>query len=562
MRGVAESRSGSATLQILLPCSLILALSLAPPETRGESAAGCAALILILAILACAAGPDPVMGRVVLALAALSWPVALSSAAPGKAIAVLSVWVLAIAAGFGIAVLVTRRQAEHWIGGTLALAGALAGLHGLVQRIWFLPRLAAVLAERTDVAYHQETLDRVLDGRAFGAFSTPAALGGFMTLVLPITLVLAWHAGRRQRALLVVAALLQVAGLISAASATALVSLAVALALAGLSGLGSHGGRRLVLVAVLVVLTGGTLVAVLRGAEILNPTHGNNPLRLRAGNIRVAGEMAADHPWIGVGPGGYGERYPSYRRADDNESMHAHNLPMELVAEFGVPAGSLMAVLFFGLFLAPSTRAWNRGTAAPPWRRAAAVGLAAFAIHNLADYTAYMPSLLWLAALLLGVLAPPRCEVRPPGSRVIGWSAVAMVLLAAGVTAAGGLAWNARGRALAAEAGSDTVTALRHADRAVALAPWDPDARLLLCRLYLLNGRLPEAAVEADAAIRLAPFRPGARGARSMVRQQSGDIPGAWSDALEASGLYPVDPDYRVRAVELGRRVEGGLAGD
>ena len=103
MPGVAEPRSASSTLPILLPCSLILALALAPPETRGESAAGCAALILLLALLASATRPAPVLSKALLLLAALSWPIILVSAAPGKAIGPMAVWVLALAAGFGAA---------------------------------------------------------------------------------------------------------------------------------------------------------------------------------------------------------------------------------------------------------------------------------------------------------------------------------------------------------------------------------------------------------------------------------------------------------------------------
>jgi hypothetical protein len=349
---------------------------------------------------------------------------------------------------------------------------------------------------------------------------------------------------------------------VAAASATALISLALALALAGLIGLGSAGARRWLLAAVLVVVAGGVVLGFLRGAEVFNPDHGNNPLRLRAGNIRIAGEMAADHPWVGVGPGGYGERYPAYRQAGDNESMHVHNLPLELVAEFGIPGGSVVTVLFFVLFMAPLARERHRRTAPLTWRSGASIGLAAFAIHNLADYTAYMPSLLWLAALLLGILSGAQGKGQVDRPRGIEPVALAIILLAAGVTALGGLASNARLEALAADAGSDGVAALQQAERAAALAPWDPDSRILKARLVLENGRLTEAAAESETVLRLAPFRPAARSLRSLVRQQAGDFTGAWCDAVEASRLYPIDPDYRSRADGLGQVVAGGLPRD
>jgi O-antigen ligase len=557
MRKVAESHTGSATLQIFLPCSLIVALSLAPPETRGESAAGCAALIALLAMVAGAPGTAAGPRRLLLLMAVISWPLVLTAAAPGKAVAAIACWTLAMAVGFAAWMLPRSAGGDRWIGATLGLAGTAVGTHGLYQRFWGLPRLADDLAGRTGIAYHQEILERVMDGRAFSAFSTPAALGGFLALTLPVTISIAWRSDGRRRLLWGLAVLMQLGGLLAAASATALLSLAAAVGLAGIVGLGK--GRKFVLAAVLVVVAGGGAVAVLRGSELLDPAHGNNPLRLRAGNIRIAGQMAAEHPWIGVGPGGYGENYPLYREPDDNESMHVHNLPMELVAEYGIPGGSALAVTFFVLFLGPLAGKRRGGESWSGWRGAAAIGLAAFAIHNLADYTAFMPSLLWLAALLRGLLADPPVRSRRAGEEP---AALAVVLLAAMVAAAGGLAWNARSEALTAWAGSDPVTALRHADRAAVLAPWDPDVRLLRCRLLLVGGRLPEAAMEADAAIRLAPFRPAARAARSLVRQHSGDLPGAWCDIREAVRLYPIDPGYRARESTLKQSIAKGLPGE
>lgn len=546
-------------MPILLPCSLILALALAPPETRGESAAGCAGLIAILAALGAWSRPAPALNRVLLASAALAWPMIVLSASPGKAIDALSVWALALAAGFGASRLHAPGNGDRWISGTLAVAGALAGLHGLFQRVWSLPRIAAELSQRHDIAYRQEILDRVLDGRAFGPFSTPAALGGFLALVLPVTAMLAWRARGRARILPLLAVLLEVAGMICTASATALIALALALALAGMIGLGSTGAGKWVLAAAVMMVVGGALVAELRGAEVLNPEHGNNPLRLRAGNIRIAGEMAADHPWIGVGPGGFGERYPAYRKADDNESRHVHNLPMELVAELGIPAGSALAIVFFILFLGPLARERIREAGGPGCRTALAVGLAAFAVHNLADYTAFMPSLMWLASLLLGLLSQAGTSGEKVERGGLDLAALAVVVLAAAIVAASGLAANARSAAMTAEAGGDAAGALARAGKAVTLAPWDPDARLLLCRLQLMEGKVPEAARHLDRTILLAPFRPAARSTRSMVRLQGGDLVGAWSDAREASRLYPADPAYREQAARLERMVQGRL---
>jgi hypothetical protein len=80
--------------------------------------------------------------------------------------------------------------------------------------------------------------------------------------------------------------------------------------------------------------------------------------------------------------------------------------------------------------------------------------------------------------------------------------------------------------------------------------------------LYLGDGRLAEASADAETAVRWAPFRPGARSLRSLTRQQAGDFTGAWSDAVEASRLYPIDTDYRIRATGLGQAVAARLPGE
>ena len=134
--------------------------------------------------------------------------------------------------------------------------------------------------------------------------------------------------------------------------------------------------------------------------------------------------MIADHPWIGVGIGGFGEVYPQYRRATDNETQHVHDLPLELCAELGLPAGMLISALFFYVFLSPLFRR-HEGT--PPWARGAAVGLAALAIQNLVDFTILLPSLLWVAAIIRGLLVHPsaaQARSRGPVARLVALTAV------------------------------------------------------------------------------------------------------------------------------------------
>ena len=180
-------------------------------------------------------------------------------------------------------------------------------------------------------------LERAGEGRSFAAFVTPAALGGWVALILPALLLELREGGMGRRVALGVAALGAVASLVASASVTAIASLSAAVLLA----LWLNPARRALAIGALgaVVLLVGSAIA-LRGPEVLDAGARRGPIKLRLANYRAAAEMIRDHPLAGVGPGGFAEQYPVYLRPGDNETTHVHDLPLELAAEWGVAAGS------------------------------------------------------------------------------------------------------------------------------------------------------------------------------------------------------------------------------
>jgi hypothetical protein len=420
--------------------------------------------------------------------------------------------------------------------------------------MWLLEARAERLAVISGVPDRELVLIRLGQGRAFEPFPTPAALGCYLAMILPVTLGLAISTRGRTRWVFVSATGLLAAGLLSTMSVTA----AAALAVAGAAGLVFRGrGRRGLLIASalgLVVVVG---VIALRGGGVTDLSRWDHPWRLRAGNFRIATEVIADHPWTGVGPGGFGEVFPQYRGPHDNETQHVHDVVLEPGAEIGVVPGAIASLAFFVLFLGPVFRRDE----IEPWKRGLAVGLAAFAIQNLVDFTAFLPSLLWLAALLRGLLVRPRLETaespRPAPAFVLG-STLAATFLAAAIVVVAGLSWNARFAARIAAAEGDLVAVERHAERATSLAPWDVDSRLALAQAILTAGGANEAANRralghAERAVTLSPVRPAARAARARARLGLGDAPGAWADLREAARLYPEREEYRLAAANVAR---------
>lgn len=545
-----------------IPATLLALATVAPPETRGESMAGCAALIALLALLSVRRS-QPVRLALPLGLAAVAAPVLVrSAAAPGAAVEAVALWGLALSLGLLAAGLPHRGRARTLCARALVVGGVCVSIHGLFQVLGGLDRIAGAVEHAPDLPWRELTLARLREGRAFAAFATPAALGGLIALSLACTVGIALERSRRWRGYWWLAAAMQLAGLAATASATACAALLAAASI-GAWRLDRRRGR--VILAAGLAVTAVAVVGIFssRGAALLDPTRADGPLRLRAANMRVALEMTRDQPWLGVGPGGFGEMYPQYRRPGDNESQHAHNLPLELTAEFGIPLGGLMALGFGVLFLGPLLRLPPH---ARPVRVGLVVGLGAFGLHNLADFTAYFPSLLWIAMVLRGLLGfesralRERAGSRAPG---LGFAVTAVTLVAAGVMAAGGLAWNARFAARESRTTGDLAAAEARASRALRLAPWHTDGWLMAADAALAQlppaaeeGATERAALLVERAVECSPVRPGARYLRSRIRLLRGDPLGAFADARFAVERNPLRSDYRAWHDALVDRLE------
>ena len=396
-------------------------------------------------------------------------------------------------------------------------------------------------------------LTRLEQGRPYGGFLTPAALGGFILMVPPVA---AWAIGKRGslRALGLAAAALGAAALAATRSLSALGALACAVALCGLRG---RVRPRVVAAAAAAIGVVILCAGLFRADAVFSPAGGDSPWRLRGGNVRAALQIAREHPLSGVGPGGYAEAFPQYRRSGDNESRHAHNLPAELAADWGVPIGLALSGVFFLAFAGPLFR-WSGD--AKTFGFGLSVGLSAFALHNLADFTAFLPSMLVFAAVSRGLLAQgaPRDRAHP-GWRA-AWITVAVAL--AVLSAGSGLARDALFDAKQAGAARDHTGAVRLAERAAKLAPWDADPPQLAASARLeVGGEAAAALADADRAVARAPSRAAARVVRARARGAGGDGAGAYADLAEAARLYPMSDDYALQrdslAEALGKAREG-----
>ena len=503
------------------------------------------ALFIVVAAVSATAARRPafvwVFAAVPLALVATR-----AAIAPGEAVEPAICILLAALAGIGAAHVSKRVET---FGLLFAVLLMFAGGRALYETFWGLTAAADRLRETVPAGDALAVLNRLEQGRPYGGFSTPAALGCFLVMTLPA--VAAWAFGKRgaARAIGLGAAALGASGLIATRSVSAMAALACALALAGLRG---RVAPRLVALSAAVIGLAILAAAIMRPDAVFVPTREDSPWRLRAGNVRVALDIVRDHPLAGVGPGGFAEAFPHYRRAGDNESRHAHDLPAELLAEWGIPVGLFLSASFFWVFLGPvvsgreNPRTLTSGLA---------VGVAAFAIHNVADFTAFLPSLLVFAAACRGFLVPSVPIERAIPAVRAGW--VALVVAIAIVAAGSGLARDALFDAREAATSGDHAGALRFAKQAERFAPWDADPPQFAAEARMASRAGADAALDdAERAVRRAPSRAAARMTRARARTAVGDLPGAYADAAEAQRLYPLHPDYAARRDALASALE------
>ena len=162
---------------------------------------------------------------------------------------------------------------------------------------------------------------------------------------------------------------------------------------------------------------------------------------------RDTARIAADHPWMGSGPGTFGAVYPAYKTNPDQVIYdHAHNDYVQLWAEtgwigFGLAIGILGTVL--GLVIA----GWRARRS--PWAKGllagVVTGIVALLIHGLNDFNFHIPSNAALFAALMGLawnLSRPErpsvsaepVSIRRRAAAVTGLAAVGLLLVQTATT--------------------------------------------------------------------------------------------------------------------------------
>lgn len=254
----------------------------------------------------------------------------------------------------------------------------------------------------------------VVDNRATSVFGDPNELGAFAAVVLVLACGFGLAAARRwERFLAGAGGALALAALLLSLSRGAWLGAVVGMvALAVLLPGARRNIGRLVVAAALVA---AVLLAVAPGSPgevaeerlstLTNP--GANPDELRPRAWRLAGDLFASHPLLGIGPGGFTDAAGLAGRGEVTGAAHAHNLLLTVGAEGGL----LGAALLVGLAAALGRATWRRVRAGPgvpfgerPLLAGPAAALLVFVGQGAVDFTFRNATILLLAWMLVGLL--------------------------------------------------------------------------------------------------------------------------------------------------------------
>jgi len=342
--------------------------------------------------------------------------------------------------------------------------------------------------------------------RLSGPFGSAALLGAAVCLLLPPTVALA--AGRSEqlawRAGAMIAALLCAIAVIGSGARAAWVGLIVAGAIVAWK---VPRTRRPMVAACAVVLV-GIVIALPRVESVLERSAGATS---RVDEWRVAANVVAEHPLLGVGPEGYRIAFSEgvddgYERTYPRDRVlpdRAHSSLLDMSLAGGVIAG----LAFAALILLVARRAIQQ----MPATSAAGIGLAAAVLAYFSAQLLLFPvfeldPIAWLlAGAVVGVRAPrPASPLTPRVARPLAAfaAAVGLIVVTAGLfdVAANRLARDA----LTASANGDSAAAAALASRATRLRP-DAIAYRMTAVQVLLQA---DTVAATDAALR------DARGAR------------------------------------------------
>ncbi len=417
----------------------------------------------------------------------------------------------------------SRRSPDDWMIDSFALGLLGLAIWGLWQTLGGLDHLR-VLTENLPEHLRAGALSRIERGRAFASFLLPSHLAVVLATVMPILLVRI--KGDMKGILFAFAFALGVGGVVATRSPVGVVLAIVSCALVLVA------ARRKSSFWVLGIGCVAVAVTVAYRPDVLRL----QPVALRLDNWGSALWVWSTAPFAGVGLGSFGQAAQSVPWPVGNHPVHAHSMPLELLADLGL----------FGLAAWVGAMIWLWRVARRLWplRPEIAVALLVIPAHNLVDFSLYTTAVALPWAVLMGwslALNGKAAEDESPVSPAFRWIPV---LAGAGAVAVALLAVTGFTLKEVARGEASLEQRIESAGRAALLTPWDADATDLVGILALERGS-PEIARESLALLEARLWQRPRSAARAQLMGRlatlAGDPVGGLASLWRAQENQPYD---------------------
>ncbi|MBU0634141.1 MAG: O-antigen ligase family protein [Candidatus Omnitrophica bacterium] len=271
------------------------------------------------------------------------------------------------------------------------------GLRALYQEFIGLPYIMSNYAREEITKNGFYAWELIKQKRVVSWFLSPNILAGYIIMVLPLNffcLVSALKSKNRIRAIgFIFTLLINFFALAFTRSMGAYLALVFSLAcwwgvfLAGdknklKKSVFAAGGILLILVLVSIFMQ--------RANCFVNFNNPQNSVMQRMYYWRSAARVIKESPLSGVGAGNFGIIYPRFKEPAANETVFSHNSFLQLWAECGVFA----LIFFIGMMVFYFSQIKKKNF--DLLIMGSLIGVLAFLIHNLFDYTFFIPQVAWL----------------------------------------------------------------------------------------------------------------------------------------------------------------------
>jgi hypothetical protein len=331
-------------------------------------------------------------------------------------------------AGYFLGALVLgRERAWRWLLAGVLAAFAICLVRGINQRLFEFPQNRQMLLEgsacgwtnippdlfaelkRDQVIISTNGVDapnpailaKFAKGRVMGTMVYPNALAGLILLLFPVSIVLAFNNTNRLRPAIRAASIGLTVFLGSAAFfwTGSKLGWLIAMTMGGACLFRRPWPARWKWAALSAVTVIGLGIFAIRFHGYL--ATGAHSAVSRLEYWRGAVTTTLNHPLLGTGPGTFQRPYQQLKSPDSEMARLAHNDYLEQFSDSGV-AGGLFYVAWILLSLwAIGRRAWGPGEALCV---ALFLGVSAWFVQGLGEFSLYVPALAWTAFSLLGCL--------------------------------------------------------------------------------------------------------------------------------------------------------------